>query len=563
MSRLFLFSLIVLLVSSCGGKDSPPPPVAGTLLSSSCDEYTLIEEIADGNGGSTTQTTERSEKCGWNPPERGTVIASECDGYTLIEDIADGEYGVLEVRETERSPECGWDPPEAGTKSGEAYCAAEGYDKLQDYHDGEYGIYTEVEETDSYDCGYEDPILRMIAEKESGDRFDPVRIRVEYTQFGNPIPWELEDNQPTLGIASREEDTVVIYGDGYVGEGTFTLEGEEIRYTITEEPRCSRQYNTNLDCQNYEQAFIEDDRGFIYYGEDDDRVVEWEIAFVWYTSEPIDFGPTDPTHQSVVTRYEEGSEKWKRAQAKLYNYQDAYDRSGIHVKWVLKEVVDAHFHDVGNQSALKDELDADVYISLGVTCDDACGCARPLRYFQENEKGVIPSGTSVCDWTTDLHEIGHAIGLAHGPENSYNKSSGYIWPEFGHGWNEICQQYADIMSYEPITLGHHNSLLTCGEMYADKNLPESVQNGRAGSREYADAAYAINRVRYDVSLVHCGDICKKEPEVQRMPAEDTTLPVVIDKVDDFANGREQRERFLRENPRYRNTESPTIQIHHH
>ena len=47
----------------------------------------------------------------------------------------------------------------------------------------------------------------------------------------------------------------------------------------------------------------------------------------------------------------------------------------------------------------------------------------------------------------------------------------------------------DLMSYRSNGHTHNNSRLTC-------------ENGwPAGSREYADSAYHLNRVRYDVSMI--------------------------------------------------------------
>ena len=103
---------------------------------------------------------------------------------------------------------------------------------------------------------------------------------------------------------------------------------------------------------------------------------------------------------------------------------------------------------------------------------------------------------SQCDVYTDLHEIGHSVGLAHGPENQSNQKSGYIFPEFGHGWNDICGSYDDLMSYGLSGYYHTNSQLMCNQVFANAGATP------AGYRDMTDTAYAINRVRYDVSLVN-------------------------------------------------------------
>ena len=190
--KKFLFAL--LLLTGCGGGNSgnedqqtvvtppsPSNPDAGTVLDTSCDGTTLIETIADGNGGSTTEETPNSEQCGYvAPPKYGTRIGdSYCANsssdrfqdllntiqnlgeFDKVQDYADGEGGKYsEVVETD-SEDCGYEPPpEAGTLLGDSYCAGtltpEEYephseninhllpeDRLQDYADGEGGSYTE------------------------------------------------------------------------------------------------------------------------------------------------------------------------------------------------------------------------------------------------------------------------------------------------------------------------------------------------------------------------------------------------------------------------------------
>ena len=44
-----------------------PNPEKGTVLSTECEETTQVVEIADGNGGSTFERTEKSEECGYTP----------------------------------------------------------------------------------------------------------------------------------------------------------------------------------------------------------------------------------------------------------------------------------------------------------------------------------------------------------------------------------------------------------------------------------------------------------------------------------------------------------------
>jgi hypothetical protein len=188
--KKILFPL--LLLTACGGGGSsddqgtittPANPAQGTVLEESCDGTTLIQTIADGNGGSTQEETPDSTKCGYvAPPVFGTPLgdaycanASETrfqellnsvqnlGQYDKVRDFADGEGGsYTEVVDTD-SEECGWTAvPEEGTPIGESYCAVEleedleyldivserinhllREDRLQDYADGEGGIYTD------------------------------------------------------------------------------------------------------------------------------------------------------------------------------------------------------------------------------------------------------------------------------------------------------------------------------------------------------------------------------------------------------------------------------------
>lgn len=93
------------------------------------------------------------------------------------------------------------------------------------------------------------------------------------------------------------------------------------------------------------------------------------------------------------------------------------------------------------------------------------------------------------------HEIGHTMGLAHGPTNINNKSSGYIFNSFGHGF--MVQDYdnckkastGSIMSYASHIVGHsgHDTPI-CDNVYTMHPLhPESNE------------VLALNLIRYEAS----------------------------------------------------------------
>lgn len=521
-----ILPLILLLTACGGGGGGTPPPAAGTLLSSSCDDYTLSETIADGNGGSTVRVTERSPKCGWNPPEKGTVIASECDGYTLVEDIADGEYGVLEVRRTERSPECGWDPPEAGTESGEWYCSAEGYDKLQDYHDGEYGTYTEVIEENSYDCGYEDPVAVFDLVHPQGDRFDPVVIEVSYEQFGEPytgdmiIEWRWQETDSSIGYFDLvDHDTLHIYGDGRLGDGVILLNDGEFTYTMVEEPKCD--VVDSIDCMGYQAA--SSIGNYPYYGEDDTRMVTWEYTVFRYAK--WEDWP-DYENGDIIKEYDRDDTNFEFFQRRVDDMNEMFRMSGVYVEIFLKHVYLAKYAGLNALDSMGriHASDSDVILGWGSSYENTCGVAYANTKFIE---GRPIGGLSRCDVKTDIHEIGHAIGLAHGPENQAYQANGYSFPEFAHGWNDYCGTYDDLMSYGYEEYYFMNSLLTCGDQFPDSTSVDKV--APAGDRSYRDTAYAINRVRYGVALIHHENKYRTElDKVLKEVVGPTTGPIIID-----------------------------------
>jgi len=463
MMRYIILYTIGALLSACGGSGPSHPP-AGTILASSCNEYTLVETVANGSGGST-------------------------------------------VRETERSPECGWNPPEAGTIS-EQYC--EDYTQVTVYHDGEYGFYEEREEQ-SYDCGWEDPVAVFDVVIPSGDRFNPVVIEVRFEQFDEPyvdedgrpliIDWYLEPTELTIGNVERIDDyTIHIYGDSRVGEGIVSLNEEEFLYTIESEPTCS--VDNQVDCQGYKQY----GKPHIYYGEADDHIVTWELAVLLYDNRE---------GSSSVTLYEEilpdpEDYFWSKWSARVKKYNDFYEKSGVFVRYELKKLYYASWGTLRSLESLTKQLPVDVGLGYGTSYPDTCGVAYPNISFTTG--GLVPTGMSVCTFKTDIHELGHAVGLAHGPNNSAFHNSGYIFPQFGHGWYDLCGDYDGIMSYGYHDELHSNSKLTCNEIFDTTRFGDTI----AGARDYADSAYSINRVRYNVSLVH-------DEHADNLPEEETLM----------------------------------------
>ena len=457
----FLFVILgSLALTACGGgggggdaptvTPQPPVPAEGTVLETSCNEYTLVEEVADGLGGSTS-------------------------------------------RETERSPECGWNPPPADTESGDPYC--EGFDEYQSYHDGEYGTYSELIQVNSYNCGYEDPVAVFDVVKPVGDRFDPIVVQVTYEQYGEPyyqdgseesviVDWSWQESDSTIGRIERPDDDILqIYGDGRLGEGIILLNEEEFTYTIEREPVCA--VVDGIDCMGY--AASSNISRYAYYGEEDTRMVQWELAvLVW----------KDEESAGIAGEYNRDSTKWQFWQERVDMYNEVYAKSNIYVEVVLKHVYWGRYDGIESFATIaRNEMsDSDVALGYGATPYGTCGVAYGNTSFSRGRPII---GLSRCTEFTDLHEIGHAVGLAHGPENQAYAGNGYTFPEFGHGWNDYCYIKDDIMSYGAQKYLFTNSKQSCSEQFPSLNSDDP-----AGDRSYRDTAYAINRIRYAVSLIN-------------------------------------------------------------
>lgn len=498
----FLLWTSIVFLTACGdmkdklgidqGDTPPPPPLEGTVLSESCEGTTKIVETADGNGGSTTQSTLKSEECGYVPP-LGELLDQQCDASVV---------GV----------------------------------EIFTYADGEGGEYTE-ENSKSYECGYEDPVVEVTV-GEAGDRFKPVVIDVQTTQYGEPIDaeWDYETTDSTIGVVNREDSQLHILGDSRVGEGVVLINGDEYQYSIVEEPTCTTDAPESgfggvpTDCEGHWQSGG-GRAGFIWYGEEDEQIVEVEFIH-WHYFRQYEIGQEVRGEIIYPVGFESGlgedglyrinisnSQRAisKKPGDKVYEtglrYQEKaneqFEKAGIHIRLKMVAAFESNYAAVG--ARFRGWMDrgympgADVVGQTGISQPGTCGVAFASTFFgPQYQPRTFMTRCGVNVW---LHELGHNVGMAHGPFNSSNESRGYIWPDFGHGVMSFCGIYlSSIMSYGRNREMFSNSKMTCGdygvpEKYAD---PESFPVERGPSSTVptsSDEAYHMNRIRYNLSLI--------------------------------------------------------------
>ena len=338
MLRILLLATLLVSCGGGGGDNTPttpptpppePPPAQGTLLEEACSDTTVglkVLTYADGAGGTYTEEEDRVAECGWDQTDYNTRRSLECEEYDRVEIFGDGRGGTREIRE-ENSSYCG------------------------------YGVVTIV--------------------KDTGDRWDPVLLTYEPADLD--IFAEIEAGYK-FGRLTYGNGRIEIYGTGIEGSTSLSVyiedgERELYRYQLRREPRCEHTMQVSsgrpYDCLGYTVAAGTPSRGFIYYGEEDERIVAWELAFMYYRGD-------------VATPIEvaQGSSRWNTIQKRVDEYNEIYERSGVHVRFILKRAFEGSISSLQGLESFGDTLDVDVILGWPyTTVVDSCGVAFPQHQF--------------------------------------------------------------------------------------------------------------------------------------------------------------------------------------
>lgn len=313
----------------------------------------------------------------------------------------------------------------------------------------------------------------------TGDRFKPVKVNISYQRYGIPAPYEYS---ASIGRVLETPTGLWIYGDGQLGDGVLTINGEEFLYTITQESIC--EFDKGTDC--YGNRIAGSTPYVIHYSQEDTQVVTWEFAWVRWVS--------DETVQDL--RISENESYRSFAVKHVEQMNTIFRESGVYVKLKLVEIYELNYSVSLDYFRGKiQNLPVDAVIGYGVSYSGSCGVAYLASYFAESRTLPI-YGFSRCNADTSVHELGHAAGLHHGPENSGQPGTGKVYPDFGHGTEQLCKTTSaytytgSVMSY-----GLSRKYFSNSEQFCDDGQPR-------GNPQISDSAFALNMLRYNISLLH-------------------------------------------------------------
>jgi hypothetical protein len=442
-------------------------------------------------------------------PARGTQVGDPYCGsginkYNLYARIADGEGGTWRGVVQLNSNQCGYDPdvppcPPNGTDLMNKYCGVPDSPNFWErgyrttlytrVANGQCGTYRRVVEENSPLC----PNVFVESVNPEGDRFRPVMFSIDA-----PEGYTYQITDSTIGNITETPDSLFITGDGRIGTGIIVIDDEEYSYQIVEEPRCRNERIPNsssfVDCLGYNIAGrgqLGREAGFVYYGEDDERIVEWEWGWLWARND------------EPYTLVEPGTDLYNKAEWYVEQMNDVLRLSGVFARIKLVGVATGtaalqidmrNLYEIGMPRF-------DALAQEGTTYPNTCGVAYGTGYINKSPRTWL----SNCGWYTALHEFGHNVGLNHGPFNSANEGTGWVFPDFGHGHYTNCINKDDLMSYSSYGVYFANSEILCSEMFdrpSDQpDLPSGIRT-TDWQEDGGDTAYALNRIRYDIAMIH-------------------------------------------------------------
>lgn len=414
------------------------------------------------------------------------------------------------------------DPPTYPPEGKRLSTECEGTTVVREFADGKGGSYFEREENFE-GCGYVP--LTVEVKKREGDYFKPVVVEVTGTD-----EWDFDIE---AGHAERTETGLEITSDGQVGTWLLTIAGEQYEYELVAPPVCEaprgsgpRPTKTKIDCEGYEVGLRSNP--MIWYGEEDEQIVDIEISVVRSNAACDEKDEIGGIQKDKCINGMPIAEDNYHYQTIIQSIEDlnAFNlRSGVWIRFVVKHVVwGTPWQDVytfGPPTKLRKT--SDIVVGWGAAGGAGGQAFMPVSFYEGMRSPApvsVTFGQSPTRGGTMAHEVGHAMSLGHGvwgnpdwlgPElEPLGWQGGSIFSWFGHGWQGsrgegICGSHGTVMSYSS-KIVWSNSKLRCSDLFD----PQQAQDGyfpgafgdMAGDRKFTDEAYALNRVRYQFSLIH-------------------------------------------------------------
>ena len=286
-------------------------------------------------------------------------------------------------------------------------------------------------------------------------------------------------------------------------EPTEETTGTDEPVVYTDCPRTGTPQTGFRDCMGHVVTSAYPEEGYIFFGDDDTTVVNWEVVIYKFDIKCAEIanGMRQP---GICGPADKNSYQYIRDKQNIDYMNEVFERSGVHVNLDLVDIRYAYFTSWLNPKFYEEEYKVDAVLQFGgATSHDgvtACGWGGFDASFT---KPLLPWG--ICSSKDLLHELGHTVGLAHGPYNSRSQATGYIFPEFGHGSGSVCPTDHSVMAYDVNGTLFSNSQLTCGEISTNgvgRDKPAGYRGMKENGDYGYDEAYSINRVRYNVAGIN-------------------------------------------------------------